>query len=454
LYYTDCRSSCSSGDLANATAYTYEYSGTILTTANPKSAFGGWGEQFDGDGNGREIPVCCDGVPVTSVELSPQIYNLKELEAEMNSRIFNASGVSSLVRLEMDYLAISRGVSRGMLLNQTTIELNIQFGGFIFHLYDPGQKPPGSLEEMLKLSKMGRLGFCDEQRFMAAFVPTFIPSAQPHIHNYCRDDSRNVGAMLGFLRVEPSISATQCQNPNENPNIDGGCYSNFARRAERAPDTLITKFEGEISSAACEAFCPKGFYSDDGVQKIGQECLLCNSGNYTDLIGSTGCKHCSPGSYSGDVGPYPECFRCERGKSQRLAASTGCTFCAVGAFSPFTGASTCHICQPGTYSLTTGAATSFGVAQGTFALLAASNHSSTVVNALPDTCLECPSGKVSSSLGSTSCASCHPGYVAIGAGLSSCSHCHPGHYSDVAGASVCEGCAPGSRSERPSSSTG
>ena len=391
LYYTDCRSSCSSQDLANA-------------AGSP--------------------PTCCMGLPHTSIALTTATYTLKELEAEMNNRIFNVSGMNSLVRLGMNDLAVSRGLS----VNYTTIELHIQFGGFIFHLYDPENLPDS-----------------------CQFHPLNVFDVDPR-DAYCKEDSKNIGAILGFSAAVPSLSATQCLNPDEDPDMDGGCYSSFSRRAPQLPYTLITKFEGETSSAACEAFCEKGTYSADGIQKFGQKCSICNSGNFSDELGSTACKQCAPGSYSDSVRPYLQCTQCEHGKSQPLAANTSCTFCGVGVFSPFRGLSTCRNCQPGTYSLTTGAASSFGAAHA-FSRLTASNNASSDVNALPDTCLECPPGEVSSSEASTSCVPCSPGFVATGAGLSACTHCHPGHFSNQIGASICEGCAPGSRSEFPSSST-
>ena len=396
LYYTDCRAVCSSRDL-------------LIANVTP--------------------PLCCHDVDYNVIQLTSETYYLKELEAEINRQVLNASGINELVRLEMDYLAVSRSGS----LNETTIQFNIQYGGFLFHMYDP-ENPSGFC-----LTESRRDQSQSQQNSQAIQLPS-----------YCTDP-RNLGALFGFKGVVPALGATPCHFVGENPRIDGGCYSQFMVRSPALPYTLFTKSQGANSSTACEAFCPKGTFSADGLEKLGLPCSFCNTGNFSDDLGSTSCKECSPGGYSGPAGGYSVCEDCEKGKSQHVYASTNCIFCAVGTFSPFEGGVACLNCLPGTYSLTTGAAASL---DGSFYELTSANNASYTVNALPDTCLECPPGQVSALEQSTNCTYCPRGAVSVGAGYTSCSLCHPGHFADAKGSSLCTQCVPGSRSEFPSSSTG
>ena len=393
LYYTDCRANCSSMDLE---------------------------DPIDDLHSGASAPECCKDVPFLSINLLQGIYQLEGLEAEINQEILQKSSVSNLTRLEVDYLNLSRS-------GGATISFSVRFGGFIFHLYDPATS-----EEKCTECAPG----CDFDS----------------MPEYCLSTSRNVGGLLGFEGTLPTYGATKCINSGSSSQANDyplSCGSNFSVQALIQHSTLITKTSGENSSNACEAFCAKGKFSSDGLQKAGSLCSSCFKGNYTDVLGSTSCKRCDPGTYSADkIDGYESCVLCEKGKVQAGWAETTCAYCDQGSFYPFEAGTKCQKCPAGTYSLTTSAANLIESSQIFNMLTLNASH-----NALPDTCIECPAGKFSARESATACDSCTPGKAAIGSASKSCSYCRPGYYSNSTGSTGCSKCNEGSRSLLPSNST-
>lgn len=77
------------------------------------------------------------------------------------------------------------------------------------------------------------------------------------------------------------------------------------------------------SSCGCKALCSKGTYKKD------QECVECEKGYYSDIMGSNACTPCPPGTYNSKTGSssYRQCYPCPLGTYNSKYGSSRCKDC-------------------------------------------------------------------------------------------------------------------------------
>jgi hypothetical protein len=140
-------------------------------------------------------------------------------------------------------------------------------------------------------------------------------------------------------------------------------------------------------------------------------CLPCLPGSYNPTSGASACTPCPPATYSSDLRSV-ECSACPRGGFCPLAgaAALSLTFspCPAGTYNPDEGSSTntsCRSCPAGTANpvpQSTAASACRACLPGSHA----AQHGTPV-------CDLCPTGKFTSTSGSTACQPCTQGYLCV-----------------------------------------
>jgi len=192
-----------------------------------------------------------------------------------------------------------------------------------------------------------------------------------------------------------------------------------------------TATTGASSSAACVSNCALGQY--------GSSCTNCPAGKFSNTAG---------------IVSETECVSCALGKYSNAGASV-CPDCPAGQLTTTTGMSSCQRCDFGAWSSVV-AATSFGVCQscanGKYTASTASSSISACIDCpagqyawqttgSSSICVNCPVGSTSPSgsylVGSCGCAA---GFAGTG---STCTQCGVGTYKGGIGDGVCVNCASG-----------
>jgi len=200
-------------------------------------------------------------------------------------------------------------------------------------------------------------------------------------------------------------------------------------------------------SATCE-LCPVGKFSTPGSSECGgcvpgeiqtspTECSKCDAGKFSE-IGDIECTDCPPSTYSEEkgasactqcaAGTFADpnltgqtssnvCQNCPAGYEQSEPQQTSCDICVGGKFSA-AGASSCSGCQAGKYHTLTGQTSSAS-------------------------CIDCPNGYYSDTIGQSSCKECDAGRYQDQHGQTSCKACSVGRASYGKGKSLCSTCSAG-----------
>ncbi|OMJ75810.1 hypothetical protein SteCoe_24991 [Stentor coeruleus] len=77
------------------------------------------------------------------------------------------------------------------------------------------------------------------------------------------------------------------------------------------------------SSCNCTALCSKGTYTKDN------QCIECERGHYSEIMGSTSCTPCPPGTFNSNYGSssYRQCYPCPEGTFTSKYGSAKCNDC-------------------------------------------------------------------------------------------------------------------------------
>lgn len=166
----------------------------------------------------------------------------------------------------------------------------------------------------------------------------------------------------------------------------------------------------------------------DGVEESHRECYACVPGKFQDQTGSSECRQCDAGKFSGEG--QSVCDDCVAGKYSHASGQSDCSDCEAGKYSITEGRTSCILCDPGKYKSVAGTATCESCAAGKFSSL-----EGTVL------CVDCEAGKFSND-GSIACVNCEAGKYQKGTGKSFCVRCRDGKTS-YAGATSCGSCPIG-----------
>ena len=199
-------------------------------------------------------------------------------------------------------------------------------------------------------------------------------------------------------------------------------------------DNIICKncqkgsFAKNSASNEC-IICPNGYISNIALN----DCIPCPAGKYAsgdDYLDHITCISCDKGKYSEtEAGNSPTvCLNCPEGSwSDKIALnnSTGCNMCEPGYYSDVLGAIdlyTCKMCLSGKYNSYQGAKKETDCIDSRLGTYSGDAYTRSI---------ECPMGKYSNLLGS-----------------SSCSYCEQGKYSDITGTIYCKDCPENSEQNR------
>eukprot|EP00933_Yihiella_yeosuensis_P021196 TRINITY_DN16836_c0_g1_i1.p1 TRINITY_DN16836_c0_g1~~TRINITY_DN16836_c0_g1_i1.p1 ORF type:complete len:812 (+),score=111.86 TRINITY_DN16836_c0_g1_i1:207-2642(+) len=103
----------------------------------------------------------------------------------------------------------------------------------------------------------------------------------------------------------------------------------------------------DLSTASCKACVPGRFSA------AGKKCDPCPAGDFQNASGTSRCKFCPKGRYSGSGAST--CTLCDKGTAAPDSRSAECKSCTKGYFQSASGQSECLRCSPGTYQPASGA---------------------------------------------------------------------------------------------------
>eukprot|EP00736_Rhodelphis_marinus_P008069 Rmarinus@m.25787 len=95
-----------------------------------------------------------------------------------------------------------------------------------------------------------------------------------------------------------------------------------------------------------------------GEAKVGDDCVVCPAGTFSNVEDALECTNCPPGYYSrADPDPPSECLPCPKGEAQGLAGQPTCIKCQAAHYSDHVGSTQCTPCPEGTTHTESGATT-------------------------------------------------------------------------------------------------
>ena len=153
------------------------------------------------------------------------------------------------------------------------------------------------------------------------------------------------------------------------------------------------------------------------------KCSPCPVGKFSNKIGGV-CQECHPG-YATNTIESINCVKCFPGKFTNGDTTINCINCPNGYFTSHEGSSLCESCKNGTYSITLGSNSQENCIECASGKISKSGS---------QLCTFCPSGKWSRE--KKTCIDCPKGTYSFTIGLTSekeCSSCPIGKYSDIAG---------------------
>jgi hypothetical protein len=108
-------------------------------------------------------------------------------------------------------------------------------------------------------------------------------------------------------------------------------------------------------ASACQD-CVAGKYLGTGGNDAATDCVLCDTGKYSALVGASTCLACAAGTYSATAGASSAstCLACAAGTYSASSGASVCLACAAGTYAASGAASACLACAAGTYSPTAG----------------------------------------------------------------------------------------------------
>lgn len=164
--------------------------------------------------------------------------------------------------------------------------------------------------------------------------------------------------------------------------------------AAKCVDCEPGKYQNTTGQLECKDCSAGQFQSNPG----NDTCTQCNYGQSASSEGQVECDECVPGKYSFATG-QSECTPCEPGRYTEADGQVECTPCLPGQYQDTEGNIAClgTVCEPGSF------AASGAVAPVQCALCALDKFQD---NAAQESCVDCGSGSVALSLGSTACTPC------------------------------------------------
>ena len=119
------------------------------------------------------------------------------------------------------------------------------------------------------------------------------------------------------------------------------------------PEGKYNTLTGQKSFNSCQP-CVAGKWNNLRGSNSSTSCIFCNAGYYSDIIGSTSivnCKPCPAGTYNDNSGvsTINNCKNCATGTFS-TESSTFCKLCQSGQFSSIMGATSCNFCQEGKFT--------------------------------------------------------------------------------------------------------
>ncbi|KNC54476.1 polymorphic outer membrane protein [Thecamonas trahens ATCC 50062] len=94
----------------------------------------------------------------------------------------------------------------------------------------------------------------------------------------------------------------------------------------------------------CSKCAPRTYAPNQGMAA----CLPCPPGTFSDVEGRSSCSECDPGRFS--KGNVTRCSECPEGTYQPRRGSSSCCLCSSGTWNPRTGQTECEPCKAGTYT--------------------------------------------------------------------------------------------------------
>ena len=197
---------------------------------------------------------------------------------------------------------------------------------------------------------------------------------------------------------------------------------------------------------------------------MGENCVNCEAGKYTDSVDMQSCTDCLAGYYAESTASATRCIACPQGKysvDNLQTASTSCTVCVHGRYSNSIAANDvakCTACEAGRYNPDTGSSDPSycqpctpgkwnNIIASTDVIACKScgvgKYSTHVASSSESQCDQCPNGWYQVQSAQTSCQMCPPGKSQSGTGENVCITCLKGSYSPEPGMSSCTSCNPG-----------
>ena len=173
------------------------------------------------------------------------------------------------------------------------------------------------------------------------------------------------------------------------------------------------------------------------------KCVPCPIGKFSNKIGNI-CENCHQG-YASDIIESITCIKCSPGKFTNGDSAVDCINCPNGYFTSQKGSSLCEACKNGTYSITLASNSQENCIECGEGKI--SKSGSQICTFCPSgkwskekkTCIDCPKGTYSFTIGLTSekeCTSCPIGKFSDITGLiyeNQCKECYSGHIGIVEG---------------------
>ncbi len=279
----------------------------------------------------------------------------------------------------------------------------------------------------------------------------------------------------------PEVNGTQLASSNGASECSSSCPAGTYYSGSGSICTPCEAGKFAMSSAmtnattGCLGECPAGRYSKVAAGATSAVfCSECAPGTYFDstgAIGSTQCRSCPVGTWSGSGSSV--CTVCPSGKSspEKSVSADQCVICAVGGYYNSTTLS-CILCEKGYYTITPGANKCSMCELGTYGDEVGLSYCKkcgvgTYSSLTPtDSCLQCRTGSYCSEIGMTAPTKCPVGRYSSRTGLSNegqcyicstgkfnnrtgsvssidCTICPPGRYGPQSGLQICTPCPGG-----------
>lgn len=154
-------------------------------------------------------------------------------------------------------------------------------------------------------------------------------------------------AVVGYITINVAILAKMVTRTREGGNSKADYVSVAPSNCPIGYELFQNPYRNVFGTMkvnyTCQA-CQKGYSKRDD---HASPCDKCASGSYTDRIGQSACKFCSPGT-SARAGDW-NCTNCSINTFAPMPASGLCSVCEAGLYTPSTGKTECDRCDLGRY---------------------------------------------------------------------------------------------------------